>query len=240
MRLFPNKIPIGINKWWIGFTDDGRPLYESRFYALNRLNRISRYPNTTSTIYPTVDGRWIWYEDGFGGKTCSGTATGATISIGDDHRIDPAQYYDGGLDFDTSPVGTDTVSSAILSIYADSYSKTKTLNTTYSVGYDSKKSALSSPMVCGDNASWTTAEGGLNWAGSTGFKNMTIAVASINASGHTSFLLTPNWAHVAAAEHKLAVWRGVGYTGTTSDPYLTVIHAGATTFTPRLTLLGVG
>ena len=190
---------------------------------------------------PGQDGAWNMDEDGFGGSSCVGiTNTGTTEQLTDTHSLDPAIFSEGGLDFDTSSIpDTDTITSVTLKIYRNSFSKSKSLDTNYSVGYSSTKNPLSSPMVCSDrNLTWTS-EGSGNWANTTGYFNQTIATTSINLTGHTTFRLIPNWLHVADTLFKTATWRTQNHATSSTRPVLTVVHGAAST-NHFLSSLGVG
>src|SRR3990167_9151294 len=199
MILFNKKIHLKENTYWIGFNDKGQPLFETTFYSKGMKQRVSRWPNTTTDLSPGQDGAWSMNEDGLGGSTCTGiTNTGTTEQLTDTHSLEPAIFSEGALDFDTSSIpDTDTITSVTLKIYRNSFSKSKTLDTNYSVGYYSLQGSLSSPMSCTDRSLTWTSEGSGNWANTTGYFNKTIATTSINLTGHTTFRLIPNWLHVA-------------------------------------------
>lgn len=218
--------------------------------------------NTTSTFYPdphpettTVDGE-IRYEVSKGTESYATARAKTTGTYSNDGATNPWLYLGHTQDatawriyrskalFDTSSIGSDSVTSATLSVYGTSIVS----NNSDSDGW----SVVSATMASSDTA-LTTADYDITTFGSTSFGSVTFAsfstsayndislnasgLSNINGSGVSRFgFLTTNdlSATQPSGSNRRIAW-AVDQTGTAQDPKLVVEHtAAASTFTPRV------
>ncbi|MFH0952466.1 MAG: right-handed parallel beta-helix repeat-containing protein [Patescibacteria group bacterium] len=158
-------------------------------------------------------------------------ASNGTTSAIDLNNVAGEVYIKSYLSFDTSdlPDGA-TVTASDVNTYADSYTKSKTEDTIYSVQYYTQSDCIGAALDSGDYSCGNSDSGSLDWANTTGNKSKTLTTpdARINKTGDTDFRLQPGWT-VAAGNYKGAVMRQTEYTGTTTDPYLDVTYISGST-----------
>lgn len=223
--------------------------------------------NTTSTFYPAagenspVDGfmfagnsspgvSWSTLYTSAGGNNNGASATAA------DDRMSEIRAWTGTdnwrrigrsvYGFDTSSIGSDTVSSATFSLYGSASSD----------GFGSQ-SVVVDRMIPSDTSTVTTSDYAVaNWD-VTKQSDTEIAVTSWNASGYNDFALNstgigningsgyswyglrqdmdfdnnPSW---SSAAHTYVEGNFADETGTANDPKLVVEHAPAPTFIPKV------
>jgi len=208
---------------------------------------------TTSTFYPTSDGSaernagsgvdWSVLIGGNGTTnvsylTCTYYQTTATTNKFD-------RNWRGQLKFDTSAIGTDEISSAVISLYGDfkQFSGTGTKPDTNI--YEGTTSALANSDYENTNnfrTAFSTAIGYDDFS-TAGYNNFTLnssGIAKINGGGTSGFSVKNANFDVAETQ---ATWEsntqigiaayGSAEAGTTKDPKLVVEHeAGGATFQP--------
>jgi hypothetical protein len=223
--------------------------------------------NTVSTLYPAaganspVDG-YTGYSPStttFSSLIAGNTATDFSATAGSADCIIRTsttsnqfnRLYKAHFCFDTSVVGTDEISSAILSVYSNTGNSNSNLS--QSVVIVSTSLASTDDIAAGDlDATGTTAlsgtVSGATWDGSAQYHDFTLnasGLSAINKTGISQFAMvfedvrsgtfTGTWgSNVTAASQ--------GYSadtaGTTNDPKLVVTHAAvASAFTPRVSFI---
>lgn len=232
-------------------------------------NTFPLFSDTTTTVYPdpdtettTCDGR-VRYAAPASWATAQNTTTGQAAF--DDQALNYCYCGKNGSSgwfiartfqgFDTSPVGADTVSSAVLDIYAitlyqDGTDSNRNIamvqaspasNTSLAVGdYDACGDAVDNPTV-GSNILEVSS------MSSSAYNSLTADATGrgwINGSGVTNLGLrqgadrTDTEPSIGASESTGCTYNAAETSGTSTDPRLTVTHASASP--PMLTLIGVG
>lgn len=189
---------------------------------------------TTSTFYAgTEDGQVVWDDYN---QILSANSSGFVWFTG-------KWWYDVGIDefqgfvrFDTSPIGTDSITSATFSPYLEEDL------TTYEGGQDFIVEArLHSWGPTLTTADWLSSKTGkplvahidTNGIGSMGYKDFVDddLAANINKSGYTELIVMHDWS-VVNTGHEDVAWYSAEQGGTTVDPKLIIVHgSGGTIYT---------
>ena len=171
------------------------------------------------------------------GNLLSVTATAYTV-IGQFNDLGETGYYyvwEAFLSFDTSAIGTDAVSAAVLSVTSDISDNSETDFAIEARLRDWGTTLTTADWVAGASLSGLTLLGSYPTAsgfvpGTTYDLSDTAMAANVNKTGSTRMLLDSS-RHVAASapatDHVYI--RPADYTGTTSDPKLTVTYAAGAT-----------
>jgi len=194
-----------------------------------------------SHLYST-DGESGTYEDVRAGNYPKYYYTSFTyIYVG---QYTPYEYdiYEGFIGFDTSSIGTDTVSAAILALTSD-YDLSITDFVMEARLDDWGGTVTDADWIAGADLSsqtllahYDTANGAV--AGTTYDFVDDALPANINKTGSTYLSLTSSRTRTGTygGGNERVAWRSGDYTGTTSDPKITITHeAGATTGTAAST-----
>lgn len=216
--------------------------------------------NTTSTFYPdanpetsSVDGR-CYIQNGASWDEMHDRATSqGALDAEQFQNIQnnaSTRIYRAFTLFDTSAIGTDTISSATLSLYITGkgianndgndflaiVGGSTASTTSIAVGdYDSCGDAIDNPTEMHDSGARVDLSGVSTGAYSDWAFNAS-GIAQINKSGTSVFGQRLGWDIVDSAPSgsNEVTWYGADNTGTTSDPKLVVEHAAASTFTPKV------
>ncbi|MFA6525093.1 MAG: hypothetical protein WCT33_02345 [Patescibacteria group bacterium] len=193
--------------------------------------RVTNLKDGWNTLDPTDTFYSSTGADGqitYGNSIYTATTNGTTSLIEDNQLIVPSSETRSFLSFDTSSISdTATVSASDVNTYAESFAKSKTLNTTYSIQYYSGQNGIGATLDS-SSADWnscTTSHGTLNWSNSVGWKSqsLTSPASAVNLTGDTDFKLVEDFT-VSTGEYKRVVMRQTEYADTTSDPYLDVTY----------------
>lgn len=178
----------------------------------------------TDTFYSTAaaDGE-ISYATGY-----NVDASGTTSDIKDNDAISPNEEVRSYLSFDTSSLDDNaTISAADVNAYANAFTKSKSMDSTFPVRYYSNKDQIGAAL---DSTDWNCCTGGtdhgsLDWAETTGWKSRALSspASAVSLTGDTDFELVENFT-VSAGQSKTATMRQTEYADTTSDPYLDVTY----------------
>lgn len=224
--------------------------------------------NTTTTVYATTDARFrdegntTWSEgrDSTTAANFSGFDIDASTSAGPYQEIISSVYrfVRYFANFDTSAIGSDTISSAIFSVYisADPWNTGDTSATSY-VSVIQNDSASDTTFVANDYDNIYNADDTIPLSGTkdmkelcdsgqrrqlsttgTGYNDWTLNATGegvIDGSGYTKIGLATGHdmydsdPYVSVYTLSGIQYRGVGYTGAASDPKLVVEHSAAST-----------
>ena len=217
--------------------------------------------NTTTTVYPSAgavspcDGRcYMNDQTTWAAARDAATSTGADATTASDVFARCDSQSGGGskfsitrtiFSFTTSAVGSDTISSAVFSFYGNTDTDLDTDSDSFRVV--SAAPAATDNVVTGDYDSLGTTGyasdfDATSWS-TSGYNDITFNAtgrAAINGSGITTFGVRT--AHDADNQQPNGRTYKTGYfadqTGTSNDPKLVIEHAAASTFTPRLIIVG--
>ncbi len=196
--------------------------------------------NTTSTFYPSLDGLveksnstdWATTRDATDGESVDKTATSFSVNV---RGTNPIELRRGYVFFDTSGIGTDTIDSAVLSLYVtESFARG---NSGYYTSLVEATPASDTDLTTADYDELGTTKLAGDLALSSGyvspqeFQDFTLNATGegvIDKSGKTTFGLRnrmdilDNRSTVNDMQFTI---RSSDYTGTTSDPKLVVEHS---------------
>lgn len=221
---------------------------------------------TTSVVYGIAGDGWIESVDGdeldhdgtyAAARAGSGDSIGATatdasnIWTGQIRVVEDFTRYicqEGFVDFNTSVVGTDTVSSAVASYYLLTDTSTTDFTVQMRVKTWSAGGLTTADWVAGASLTGQTlvAHKATSGIGAAGYKDFTddALPANINGAGNSEFILHSDRhsGNNAPTGNEYVVWQDADYTGTTQDPYLTIVHTagGGATRASNLMLMGIG
>ena len=189
--------------------------------VISATNTYSGYNFSNSGVYSTAR------------SDLAGSGVGTTGYVGQFYDAGSGYYcYQTPLMFDTSVVGTDAISYAILSLWLATDSSTTDL--VVQARAISSYASLAASWVAGASLSGQTllAHISTSGIGATGaYKTLTddAMPANINKTG-TTYLLLSSDRHAAGntpTGSEFVIFDSANYTGTTRDPYLTITHAPA-------------
>lgn len=202
------------------------------------------FPSDDAGINPTDNATWATVHD----------ATTGSLSNADSYAY--ARLFDAvyGVDrylanIDTSTIGTDTITSAVYSVYSDGKGDAD------SRSFNVYSSTHSVPIVAGDfdlvgTTAYATAITDTNWnaAGYNDFTLLTPDDGKINKTGTTKLCIrdvSKDVGNVAPVNTKNAYVHilTVATSGTSQDPKLVIVHSaagGGATFLPHRMLMGIG
>lgn len=225
--------------------------------------------NTTDTFFPSAgavspcDGRANRDGDEIFStiRTGAGTTARVATALEEGYMLNSnatSNHYDQMRRqfylFDTSTIGTDTISSATLSLFGDSsVGKTNGLGET-TMDIVATSPAANDNLVAADysNMTYGTSFGSIAYASfsTSAYNDFTLSaagIANINKTGISKFGSTSGWdvsgtgpTWVSGSQTFITVFMA-DQAGTTNDPKLVVVHAaGGAVATPIPTLLFLG
>lgn len=207
---------------------------------------------TTTTVFAGTTDGYVSSTNATYATARSGSGLAANTTS--DLRIGqsrPKDYLveEGFLSFDTSAIDDgDTVSAVTLSLWLTTDSSTANF-ITEAREYDWGAGLTTADYRPGADLSGLTLMASIdsNGIGATGaYKDFTSEAAFLSATGLKTGTVYLNLSsseqrlNSAPTGNEFCIWESADTAGTTNDPKLTIVHAAAATFTPRLALLGVG
>ena len=213
---------------------------------------VKAKPGTVSTFYSgTADG-YLWSFDATYTTARAGPSDGAADA---DVSLINGQFYNGSTtygvhesfaDWDTSAIGTDTVSAATLSLWAVTDDSTSNFTSRIRL-YDWGATLTTADWIAGADLSGNTllatfASAGVTTGAYNDFTDVAFP-ANVNTGGATRVVLSSDELEAgnAPAAFQRIIWSSANVAGTTQDPKLVVTHAAAATVVAgRRALLGVG